>query len=340
MNRASRPFSRPTLLSALRFFDAVMRHRSFTDAAAELGVTQTAVSHRIKDLESALGISLFHRTTRHLDTTDEGVMLGDAVRGALTTIEQAIDAAMRSRASGEIVVSAPSAFTVKWLIPRLGVFNRQHPGIAVSVLAEDHLIDLRARTADVAIRFGPGPYPGNHVTRLAADTLFPVLSPALAARLGAKPQAHDLVKLGILADSVGERNGTGYTWDCWAAGSGIDPKALKPRRYFNRSDLMIQAAIAGQGVALGRMFLTIADISNKFLAAPIGPRVRMKSVYHLVTLPEKANAEKIRRFREWLLEQMSETDRAARQILTGEEAQGGRAARASSKQASPRTTIS
>jgi LysR family glycine cleavage system transcriptional activator len=315
MSQSSKHVSNPALLGALWFFEAAVRHRSFTEAALELGVTQAAVSHRIRELEATLSTRLFRRTTRRLEITDEGMILGDAVRNAFSTIDRAIETTKRGRASGEIVVSAPSTLLVKWLIPRLGLFAQEDPGVAVSVLAEDHLVDLSAGSADVAIRFGPGPYPGNHVTRLATDSLFPAVSPTLATKLAGKPSPRDLVELGLLADSAGEENGTGFSWDTWARGAGIDPALLKPRHYFNRSDLMIQAAIAGQGVALGRAFLTLGDIENKFLVVPTGPIVRMKSAYHFLTLPEKADAGKIKRFRNWMIKQAYQTDRLARQLF-------------------------
>ena len=167
VERVSAPGSRtrPPSLDALRVFEAAARHASFTRAAEELHVTQAAVSHRIRALETELGVTLFRRLTRRLELTADGDWLAQGVREGLERIVRAVSDLDRRSDAGPLTVSMLPSFASRWLIPRLPRFHRAHPEIEVRVLADGDSVDLIADIGtDLAIRFGRGDYPGLSVT--------------------------------------------------------------------------------------------------------------------------------------------------------------------------------
>ena len=170
-------------LNSLRAFEAVARNGSYRRAAAELNVTQAAISHQMKTLEEHLGVPLFRRLNRALLLTDAGQTLFPAVRDAL---DQMTDAAMRLRASeagGTLTVSTLPSFAVKWLVPRMSHFLDRHRDIDLRISAKEHLVDFARDGIDVAIRFGGGAWPGVRADWIADEALTPVCSPSLAATL-------------------------------------------------------------------------------------------------------------------------------------------------------------
>src|ERR1700745_4360912 len=171
--------SRLPSLNGLRAFEAAARHLSFTLAAAELNVTQTAISHQIRRLEQELGVRLFIRQNRSLTLTPEAREYLPGIRAAFNDLRLATDRLLRKDGDRVLTVSTLASFAAKWLLPRLSTFPHAHPEIAVRITSSPSLVDFRRDDVDAAIRYGRGHWPGLRADWLTADELFPGCSPAL-----------------------------------------------------------------------------------------------------------------------------------------------------------------
>ena len=192
-------------LDSLRAFEAAARHLSFTRAGDELHVTQSALSHRIKALEDELGVALFRRVTRALEMTREGEILAQGVRRGLTEIARAVASLDHEQVSGPLRVTVLPSLAARWLIPRLKRFRRLYPDVDVRIVGDAKLVDLRARSADLAIRFGRGQYPGLNVVRLMSDAVFPVCSPRMLAEIGPIESPQEITRFPLLHDVPTEK---------------------------------------------------------------------------------------------------------------------------------------
>src|SRR5450759_5957776 len=172
-------------LNGLRAFEAAARHLSFTHAAAELNVTQTAISHQIRRLEEELGLRLFIRQNRALALTPQARDYLPGVRAAFNDLKLATDRLLRRDDDQVLTVSTLASLAAKWLLPRLSAFQETHPGIDVRITTSTSLVDFKRGDVDAGIRYGRGHWPGLRADWLMADELFPVCSPALLA--GDKP---------------------------------------------------------------------------------------------------------------------------------------------------------
>ncbi len=290
-------------LNALRAFDAAARHLSFTKAAKELFVTQAAISHQVKGLERHLGFPLFRRMNRRLMLSDAGQAYLPALREAFDKIEAATQRLYADEEGGSLRVSCLPSFAAKWLLPRLGRFSERQPDIDVLVSASDTLVDFNQEQIDIAIRHGPGKYPGLRVDLLMDDEVLPVCSPRLLA--GPKPlkEAADLKHHVLLHDDMGRQDHSYQDWTTWLQAVGV--KGVKSTRgpAFSHSNMVIQAAIDGQGIALGRRSLTGDDLAAGRLVSPFGPVVPARFSYWVVAPLSSADRPKVRHFREWLLEE-------------------------------------
>lgn len=281
-------------LSALRVFEAAGRHLSFTKAAGELHVTQAAVSHQIKALEEQLGVQLFRRAPRRLLLTDAGQLYLPEVRAAFDRLSAATAHLRRAESSGVLTVSVLPSFAAKWLVPRLRRFRDRHPEFDVRVAADDHPVDFGRDDVDLALRYGSGNYPGVTAERFLTEALTPMLSPAL---LQAGPPLRipgDLAGYTLLQDdmSVG--------WSDWLGAAGA--VGVNPHRgpAFNDSSMVLQAALDGQGVALGRTVLAADDLASGRLVRPFPLSLPSPSAYWVVYPPRSAQHPKIVAFRDWL----------------------------------------
>jgi LysR family glycine cleavage system transcriptional activator len=284
------------LVASVSVLAAVQATGSFVGAADRLGIDQSAVSHRIRTLEAELELKLFERTTRRVKPTRAGAILCDAATRARATLAGALAAAREVRAPGAVRLSLPSSVATKWLLPRLSQAIRD--GLDLTLDVSEGLEDLGPDGAEVGLRFGPGPYPGQYAVRLAQSHLQPVARPDAGAS-SLRPGAT------LLADRRGEQDGTGFDWSFYLAAGGLPDLSNFTLRYFDRADLMLQAAIGGAGIALGRTLLVEADIRNG-LMAPVGPMVAMKSAYWLVTSHELARSPRMDRLEKWLRRQIAD----------------------------------
>jgi LysR family transcriptional regulator, glycine cleavage system transcriptional activator len=291
-------------LKALPDFEAAARHLSFTKAADELHVTHGAVSRQVKSLEDFLGVQLFRRLNRSLRLTDEGQAYVSTVRVLLEELADATDRVRKRDEQGGLVVSTTMSFTIKWLVPRLARFRERYPEIDVRVQAEDQVVDFARDGVDIGIRYGRGQYPGLKADRLINDDFVPVCSPAL--REGEHPlrEPGDLKYHALLHEM-----GTQIDWRMWLMAAGVE--GIDPSRgpVYSHSSLIIQAAINGEGVALGRTALIIEDLAAGRLVVPFDITLKAEYAYYVVYPPRAVERAKVRAFRDWLLEEAA-ADRA------------------------------
>lgn len=293
-------------LNALRCFEAAGRHRSFTRAAAELFVTQAAVSHQIKALEQHLGQKLFRRYNRRLELTQAGLSYLPSVREAFHLLEAATRRLAPLGERGQLKISTLSSFATRWLIPRLSRLSERHPDIEPMISTSQQLVDLGPDTFDVAIRVGLGNYPGLHVVPLMNDAAFPVCSPRLLETKRSLDKPDDLRHHVLLHDYSVTRDGDGPNWRQWLQGAGVADVGPETGPSFNDGGMAIQAAIAGQGIALGRRSLVIDDLAMGHLICPFGPEVPTHFSWFFVCTPQDADNRKINDFLTWLQDQIAE----------------------------------
>lgn len=282
-------------LNALRAFEAAARHLSFTRAAAELYVTQAAVSHQIKALEEYLGLKLFRRRNRALTLTEDGQAYLPAVRRAFDTLRQATDRLLHTDASGALTVSVLPSFAARWLVPRLGRFLRIHPEIDVRLAPGIELVDFARGDADAAIRYGSGHYPGLRADRLLTEDIFPVCSPDLLQR------GHALEKPGDLCHHTLLHADDDADWRTWLLAAGVDNVDPTRGPIYTDSGMVIQAAIAGQGVAVARSVLAADDLAAGRLVRPFELSLPSEYAYYFVCPEAEADRHKVAVFRDWLV---------------------------------------
>src|SRR5450755_1272786 len=285
-------------LNGLRAFEAAARHLSFTRAASELNVTQTAISHQIRRLEQELGIRLFVRQNRALTLTPEARDYLPGVRAAFNDLRLATDRLKRRDDDRVLTVSTLASLAAKWLLPRLSAFQEAHPGIDVRITTSTGLVDFRTGDVDAAIRYGRGHWPGLRADWLTADELFPVCSPALLT--GDKPLRcpEDLAHWTLLHTSGGYDD----DWRLWLTAAGLPTNISKqPGLTFDLILVTVQAAIDGLGVAMGRTSYVEGDIAKGRLVVPFKIALPADAGFYLVSPATKADPPKLRAFRQWLI---------------------------------------
>lgn len=293
--------------NALVVFEAAARRLSFTQAAAELGVSQAAVSRQIQGLEQHLGIALFHRLHRAVRLTAEGERLRAAVTMGLGHIAETASTLRRATGPAEVTVSTTVAFAAFWLMPRIDRFYAAHPGLDLRLLASDTPVDPRSESIDVAVRYGDGVWPGLSALKLFEEEIFPVCSPAYLAGRPALREASDLLGEALLHQDVVEPSW--LSWGAWLKQKGVAAPAKIPGPRVNNYTIVIQAAQAGQGIALGWHRLVAGMIEAGSLVRPIAATLQAKHAYYLVVptgrnLPKEATA-----FRDWLVAEAAQSGR-------------------------------
>jgi LysR family transcriptional regulator, glycine cleavage system transcriptional activator len=287
-------------LADLHAFETAARHLSFTRAAVELGVTQGAVSQRIRRLEETLGLRLFERLTRALMLTADGKTLAAAIGDGLARIDDGLAAIDRQRPHGRatLTLSVAPGFACRWLLPRLVRFRERHPDIEVRIEAEDRLANFVSDGIDLAIRCGLGAYPGLSSELLMAAAVFPVCNAGVAERRLRLARPEDLLGHVLLHDSRTEQDGGGCAWQDWFRSAGLRVQRLDGPRFSN-AHLAIEAAISGLGVALARATLVHDDLIEGRLLRPLRHALPAPFSYYLVHTPKAAGSH-LDAFVEWL----------------------------------------
>jgi LysR family glycine cleavage system transcriptional activator len=281
-------------LNGLRAFEAAARHMSFTRAAAELNVTQTAISHQIRRLEDQLGIPLFVRRNRALALTREAEDYLPSIRSAFEDLRRATDRLRRPENEAVLTVSTTASLATKWLVTRVAAFQDANPGIEVRMTTSSHLVDFQREAVDMAVRYGRGIWPGLRADWLMAEDLYPVCSPLLAPTLR-RPE--DLARQTLLHTTVSRED-----WQLWLTAAGLPVSIAKQRGLmFDQPFMATQAAIDGLGVALGVRHLVENDIAAGRLVAPFDLVLPSDAGYYVVAPESVADTPRIAKFRDWLL---------------------------------------
>jgi LysR family glycine cleavage system transcriptional activator len=295
-------------LNALKAFEAAARHESFTRAAAELCVTQGAVSHQVKALEAELGLKLFNRHRQRLVITESGRSYLVTIRDALDRIADGTELLLRRQNSGVLTVSTSPNFAAKWLIHRLSRFAQAHPTIDLRVSAALHHVDFAREDVDLAIRHGNGSEAGLHVLRLCEEELFPVCSPKLLKGKRALRTPADLRHAVLL--HVNDRQ----DWKKWVDAAGAEGIDLARGPLLNQASMAIDAAVDAQGVALARTALAAWDLIGGRLVRPFSLALAVPYAYWIVCPKTAAKLPKIVAFSEWLLAEAAEDQRQLRKL--------------------------
>ncbi len=294
-------------LNALRVFEAAARHLSFTKAADELNVTPGAVSQQIKALEDFIDAKVFLRTKRALILTDAAQASLPVLREAFDKMEEASRILAAPGDAKRLNVSVAPSLAAKWLVPRLDSFHERYPDIEVWVSADMNAVDFAVDNVDLAIRYGAGDYKGVETERLMGETILPVCSPRLL--LGDDPlkTPQDLTRHTLLHDGSPDRDDSAPTWPMWLKAAGVaDIDGAKGPK-FNQSSLVIEAAVAGKGVALAKAALALADLEAARLVAPFDVSTPSHFAYYLVHPASKNRNRAVKAFKAWLLEEAAAT---------------------------------
>jgi LysR family transcriptional regulator, glycine cleavage system transcriptional activator len=285
-------------LNGLRAFEAAARHLSFTLAASELNVTQTAISHQIRRLEEELGIRLFIRKNRALALTPKARDYLPGVRAAFNDLRLATERLLRKDDGNVLTVSTLASLAVKWLLPRLSKFQEAHPKIDVRITTSTNLIDFRTGDVDAAIRYGRGHWEGLRADWLMADELFPVCSPALLSGKRPLRTPEDLRDHVLLHTGASDSD----DWRLWLTAAGLPGDISKqPGITFDLSLMTVQAAVDGIGVAMGRTSYVQDDIAKGRLIVPFNITLPADAGFYLVSPEAAVDPPKLKAFRDWLL---------------------------------------
>jgi LysR family glycine cleavage system transcriptional activator len=292
-------------LAALRAFEAAARLENFTAAAAELGMTQAAVSYQVKSLEDRLGAPLFVRERGRARLTSLAARLLPSLSSAFDGIEAAF-ASHEQEDESLLTVTTTHTFANTWLAWRVGAFQMEHPDLAVRMTTSNELVDLRAGDADVAIRAGTGGWEGHDHHRLFNSEFTPMASPDCVAeaerRLGRKLEPRDIPDQHLISPSDD-------WWQQWFTDNGVPADQAALRRPGVRLENQANeghAAMAGQGFALLTPLLWRGDVAADRLAMPFPGRISTRGwAYWLVYPAERRMVPKVKRFREWLVAEMA-----------------------------------
>jgi LysR family glycine cleavage system transcriptional activator len=281
-------------LSSIRVFEAAARHLSFTRAAAELGMTQAAVSYQIKLLEERVGSPLFLRRPREVILTEAGQRLAPRVHDAFETLRGVF--ADFARGEGTLTISTTHTFASNWLAPRLGEFNLTHPNIAVRLETGERPTDFAREEVDIVVRLGKGHWPGLYATKLFDGRFTPMISPKLLAAVGGMKEPADVLKVPLL-DPKDD------WWLLWFKAHDLPlaelEKQTSPSMHLMTIDA--EAAIAGKGIALLMPEYFQRDLEEGRLVMPFDRALTEDAGYWLAYPEARRNVPKIKLFREWIV---------------------------------------
>lgn len=286
-------------LQTLRAFEATARRLSMTLAAEELHLTHGAVSRQIKALEDNLGTLLFRRMTRRIELTDAGNSFFGAVTHLLSELAREAESLRRRNENARLVISSGVSFASKWLTSRLHRLMARYPDFDVHLEVTDSQVDFTGGHVDVALRYGAGKYPAATAERIMNETVSPVCAPGYRDRVGGLRSPKDLADC-LLIHEIGMNT----TWERWFAMIGLSyPKMRGPG--YTLGSMSIEAALRGEGVALGRSVLVAEDVAAGRLVAPFPQaKLAVEWGYDLVYRTGNQDHPKVRAFRNWLSDEV------------------------------------
>lgn len=298
----------PSLLVWLRCFEAVARRNSFTRAAEELHMTQSAVSQQVKQLENRLEVSLLRRLQREVVLTTEGKPLYTAVHSGFQIIETAISQLQRNRSNMPLNVTCAPSFAMRWLMPRLGKFFLEHPEIGLRLHTDFPVFSLERpqdEEIEATICFEPMSADSRHSALILDEWIFPIASPLFLATHPELRQIDDLLSVWLLHDDSPWSDAPSYAeWKCWMEAVGIEDFDFQSGQRFNLSQLAVVAALSGQGIAMGRAAVIFDDVLAGRLVNVFGICAQSKASYFFTSASEPSN--KILAVERWLCKETNE----------------------------------
>ena len=288
-------------LTALRSFEAAARHCSFRDAAEELCVSHSAISHQIKQLESHLGVELFTRKSRAVELTKLGRLYYPILREAFDRIAEGTELVTAPHSASILTVQMYSTFAIRWLIPRLPGFNKPHPEIQVRLNTSQADVDFQQDDVDLCVMIGEPSSAALHYDHLFDSLMFPVGSPALLSGDPPLGSPGDLASATILQVYPSRKD-----WYVWLDGAGVEGVDPESGLQFDSYDLALSTASQGMGIALGMQPYISRDLKAGMLVELFpGHRVKAEGAWYLVCRRERAFKSKVVAFREWILDEIA-----------------------------------
>jgi LysR family glycine cleavage system transcriptional activator len=285
-------------LSGLESFEATARLGSVTRAAAELNLTQSAVSRHIIVLEKRLGVALFIRKAQRLELSEAGAAYLAEVRGSLASLQTATTSLMASRGrTGSLSIATLPTFGANWLVPRLPRFRARHPGISLQLVGRPEPFDFAFDRVDCAIHFGNANWPGAAAEFLCTETLAVVAPPAVAARIDS-PEA-------LLRETLLRVSSRPFAWRDWASFAGVPDLAVKPQVTVDTFAMALAAVRAELAVAVLPTFLVESDLNAGTLALVLNGGSPSQSNYYFVRPQGRGIPYSVRKFGEWLQSEVS-----------------------------------
>lgn len=298
-------------IGALASFVAAAKHRSFSRAGDEVGLTQSAVSRQIAVLEDWLQVALFKRNGRRVELSAEGRSFAKAIGPALDQIRNATTSLLERRSPGELNIATLPSFGMRWLAPRLRQLTSRHPDIVVNFAARSFPFNFADEPFDAAIHFGPPDWPGGDLEKLFREETVAVCAPSA---LAAKP-------IVVPGDVLGwprlVQSSRREAWTQWLAAAGVDSPVPPPSASFEHFLMLAQAAAAGTGIALIPRFLIETELADGQLVSPLPISIRGEGAYYLVLPTGRPVSSALSSFRTWLLEEAASSEAAAGNDLVG-----------------------
>jgi LysR family glycine cleavage system transcriptional activator len=290
-------------LNALRAFEAAGRYLSFTGAAQELLVTQSAVSRHVSSLEDWLGAKLFFRRQRGIELTARGEAYFRALSSALDQIDHATRRVRDNTHETLLRLKLPPTFAIRWLVPRLSRFKALHPEIEIQVVTSHNPGDFEREDVDVFVHSEFGAPSGEGYRRLFGEVLLPVCSPRLLAGGAPLAQPADLARHVLLSSSNRPRD-----WPLWLAAAGLPTLEAQDSMVFDNAALAYQAAIDALGVVIAQRALIADDLKAGRLVAPLAIQAPTQGAYYLAFHPHRPKAPRVAAFEAWLLEEAARSE--------------------------------
>jgi LysR family glycine cleavage system transcriptional activator len=290
-------------MTTLRAFEAAARHANFASAADELSITPAAVSQQVRHLEDHLDVHLFTRHARGVEVTAAGADYARTVGAVLDQLALATERIHHADRAGRLTIATTPSFAAQWLMPRLTRFLEIHPELDVRLSTSNALVDFARQDVGVAVRYGDGRWPGLQVELLITTELFPVCSPSFRQgpqrlRVPANLRPRSLLRL--MSDE----------WPRWLAAADLAHMRAEGPQYSDVG-LLTQAAVAGQGVALGQSIIVANDLAHGRLIEPFDLRISSQSAYYIVGLPGELDRPKVQAFSQWLRQELTRNDRSS-----------------------------
>ncbi len=290
-------------LSQLHTFEAVARRMSFTAAADELCLTQSAVSRQIRSLEGNLGRSLFLRKHRAIELTPDGYRLFEAITRGLDEIAGCVGELRASTDPPQITVAASVALSYFWLMPRIERFGARYPEVDLRVLATDQVVDLKNRDADVAILYGDGGWEDIQARRMFGEKVYPVCSPGYLRDHPELQRPNDILDQTLLHLDGGGTIWGAVDWRVWLAQQGVTGQPVRRGIRLNSYPMVLRGAEAGRGIALGWSYITDQMLANGQLVCPVDRPIETTSSYYIGASEKRMSDPAVAGFIQWVMEE-------------------------------------